>query len=72
MAWQADTPTEESTKKFLLDLVRQMQRGFISCRSINKETHVSKTEMVRDRPLVEGMTIQLDFSIFYRPQMQSS
>lgn len=67
MAWQASAPTEDKTKRFLIDLVRQLGRGFITCRSIKKTVRTSSSEVVKGRPLVDGMTIELDFDIFYKP-----
>jgi len=70
--FRLDDPNQIQTIDFLGDLMRQVRKGIIQCRTVEKESIQSGETLDNGRPLISALHISIDFSVIYRPPCSST
>jgi len=66
--FRLEEPNQGQTIDFLGDLMRQVRKGIIHCKLVEKESIQSGETLENGRPLISELQIKIDFGVIYRPR----
>lgn len=70
--YRLEGPNQGQTIDFLGDLMRQVRKGIIECKLVEKESVRSEETLENGRPLITDLHIKIDFGVLYRPRCTST